>query len=97
MSSKPVSLEYLGCWSSSLVHTHDGAVCWTDVVHVLQIIEEEWDDGETAKTEPQGEQEDHESYDPRKGSNTIVKDGGHLVPVDVGDDDRIISEGGGLY
>ena len=55
MSSKPVSLEYLGCWSSTLVHTYDGAICWTDVVHILQIIDEERDNGKTAKTKPQGE------------------------------------------
>ena len=55
MSSKHVSFESRGHWSSSPIHTHDGAVCRTNVVHVLQVIDEEWDDGETAKTEPQGE------------------------------------------
>ena len=97
MSSKHVSFGSGGHWSGSLIHTHDGTVCWTDVVHVLQVVDEEGDDGETAKTEPQGKQKDSESNDPSKSSNTIVKDGSHLVSVAVGDDDRVISEGGGLH
>ena len=97
ISTNSWSVAVTAALTKPLVHTNNSSISGTDVVDILQVVDEEWNQGQAAEPKPNRKEANYSENNPSQKPCSVLKYCCHLLPLAVSDSDREIFEDWCLY